>query len=89
MKFVNVRELKANASRYIRDATAGNNVIIVSHGKPQAALLPLSEDELEDFILSREPKYQKMLQRAEREYLKRSGISIERLIAQTKDELNH
>ncbi|MDI6782849.1 MAG: type II toxin-antitoxin system prevent-host-death family antitoxin [bacterium] len=88
MKFVNVRELKANASKYLRIASSGENVVILSHGKPRAALLPLLEDDLEDFILAHNSKYQKMIQRAEKDYLKHGGIPIEKLIAETEDELN-
>lgn len=39
---VSVRDLKANLSRYLKDARVGRDVIVTSRGRPVARLLALS-----------------------------------------------
>ena len=41
---VSVRNLKARLSRYLREAHAGQDVVVTSRGKPVARLLAVSED---------------------------------------------
>lgn len=53
MKFVNVRDLKDHASAILRGVRRGNEVVVTNWGKPQAALVPLDEKGLENFILRR------------------------------------
>jgi len=44
---VSVRDLKANLSRYLREAHAGQDVVVTSRGQPVARLLAVSEDAAE------------------------------------------
>ncbi|MFH1538925.1 MAG: type II toxin-antitoxin system prevent-host-death family antitoxin, partial [bacterium] len=55
VKFASVRELKNSTSELLRRAKSGEGILITSHGKPVAALLGMSEENLEDFILSNHP----------------------------------
>jgi prevent-host-death family protein len=87
MRFVNVRELKAKASEYLSLAEKGENVIIVSRGKPRAALLPLNEDELEDFVLANHPRFRRMIEKSLRSYRKEGGIPIEDLLKDAEKTL--
>jgi prevent-host-death family protein len=41
---VSVRDLKAKLSRYLREAHAGQDVVVTSRGRPVARLLAVSED---------------------------------------------
>jgi prevent-host-death family protein len=44
---VSVRDLKAKLSRYLREAHAGQEVVVTSRGRPVARLLAVPEDDSE------------------------------------------
>ncbi|MBF6469899.1 type II toxin-antitoxin system Phd/YefM family antitoxin [Nocardia beijingensis] len=58
MSEISIRELRANLAAHVREAEAGEQVIILRDGAPAAALVPLSMveafDAAEDEILARE-----------------------------------
>ncbi len=51
MRVANTVELKNKTNELLRYTMAGEPVIITLRGKPAAALTPLSEDDLESFVL--------------------------------------
>jgi prevent-host-death family protein len=86
MKFANTVELKNKTNALLRLVMGGEPVIITYRGKPAAALTPLGEDDLEDFVLAYSPRIGKKLAEAEaareagdviplEDYLKRSEES--------------
>lgn len=87
MIIANVRELKARASEYIREARKSGGVVVVSHGRPTAALIPLDADGLEDYVLEHHPAFRRAIERAFAEAGRKKGVSIERLIEETKREM--
>jgi prevent-host-death family protein len=66
MKVVNTVELKNKTNKLLRDVMNGEPVIITYRGKPAASLTPLTEDDLEDFILENSPRIRKMIAAAEK-----------------------
>jgi antitoxin (DNA-binding transcriptional repressor) of toxin-antitoxin stability system len=76
MQFVNVRELKLHTGQVLDRLPRRGLAIVLSHGKPKAALMPLSEDDIEDVVL-RSPKFLKELRAAHAEYRRKGGISLE------------
>jgi len=50
---VAVRELKDHLSEYLNRASAGEEVVVTSHGKPIARLAPLIENTSEASVLER------------------------------------
>ena len=84
MKFASVRELKNNASELLRRANGGEGILITSHGKPIATLEGISEDGLEDFILSYHPEVRGTIDAAYKEYKKKGGTPIEDVAAGLK-----
>lgn len=58
-----VRELKNRTSEFLRRTRTEGPVIITSHGKPVAAMIPLEPDEVEDFLLAHSPKIQAAVKR--------------------------
>jgi prevent-host-death family protein len=84
MKFASVRELKNNASELLRRANGGEGILITSHGKPIASLEGISEEGLEDFVLSYHPEVRGTLDSAYKEYKKSGGTSIEEVAARLK-----
>jgi len=60
-----MKELKTHASSLLRALREGKvkGYVITSRGKPVARLLPISEDELEDLILSMDnPEFRKFIE---------------------------
>lgn len=82
-----MRELKARASEYIREAKAGGGVVIVSHGKPTAALIPLTEDSLEDFLFETSPRLKAMIEDSFSGHKPGERVSVESMIGKTRREL--
>lgn len=76
MQFVNVRELKLHTARVLKRLPKKGWVIVLSHGKPKAAMMPLTEDDIEDLVL-RSPAFLKTLRESYAEYKRNGGISLE------------
>lgn len=51
MKFVGVRELKNKTAELLRYVKKNGKVVVTSRGKPIAAIAPLKEEEMEQFII--------------------------------------
>lgn len=77
MKFVNVRDLRINASLILGQVRRGEDVVVTYRGKPQVAVIRLTEDMVEDFIVTRNRGLLKSLRNAYLEYKKKGGISHE------------
>jgi prevent-host-death family protein len=65
VKVANTVELKNKTNELLRYVMKGEPVIITYRGKPAASILPLTEEDLEDFILEHSPKIRKMITEAE------------------------
>lgn len=61
MKFTNVRELKAKTSEILRTVERGNTVLVTTHGRPTAMLVPVTEDDIEDVLLAYSPTLRKKI----------------------------
>ena len=62
MKFTNVRELKAKTSAVLRTVEKGDTVLVTTHGRPTAMLVPISEDDIEDAMLAYSPTLRKKIE---------------------------
>ena len=62
MKFTNVRELKAKTSEMLRTVEKGNTVLVTTHGRPTAMLVPVTEDDIEDALLAYSPQLRKKIE---------------------------
>lgn len=61
MKFTNVRELKAKTSEMLRTVEKGNTVLVTTHGRPTAMLVPVTEEDIEDALLAYSPQLRKKI----------------------------
>ena len=75
MKFVTVRELKINGSDVLK-RLQGEDAIITKRGKPVAALLPLDEDSIEEFIIAHNLRFLAELSRSYEEYRRKGGADL-------------
>lgn len=87
MKIIGVRELKNNLSRYLDDIGDEGGVIVTNHGNTCAALIPLSDEDLEDFVLAHSPRIQRALRRGQREIASGKTVTLEELLSETDKEL--
>lgn len=62
MKFTNVRELKSKTSEMLRTVERGNTVLVTTHGRPTAMLVPVTEDDIEDALLAYSPTLRKKIE---------------------------
>lgn len=65
MKVANTVELKNKTNELLREVMKGNPLIITYRGKPAASLLPLTSNDLEDFIIENSPYIRKKIAEAE------------------------
>ena len=64
MKIENVRAAKANLNRLISDLPKSGSVVITKNGKPCAALMPITETDLEVLALSQNKRFWKIIDAA-------------------------
>ena len=62
MKFTNVRKLKSKTSEMLRTVERGNTVLVTTHGRPTAMLVPVTEDDIEDALLAYSPRLRKKIE---------------------------
>ena len=67
MRVANTVELKNKTNKILKEVMKGSPVIITHRGKPAASLIPLTEEDLEDFVLENSPKIKKMIAEAEKD----------------------
>jgi prevent-host-death family protein len=80
MQVANTVELKNKTNKILREVMKGHPVIITHRGKPAASLTPLTEDDLEDFILQNSPKVRKMISQAEKDILSGKVIPLQKYL---------
>ena len=64
MKFVSISELKNETSEIIRHAERGRSVVVVRHGKPCAAVIRLSADEIDQLLFEESPLVKRAVEEA-------------------------
>jgi prevent-host-death family protein len=77
VKIASVADVKAKFSGYIKASETGP-IVVTKNGKPVALLLAVhDEDEIERMVLAYSPKFQSMLQTAEKQIRTGKGIRHE------------
>jgi antitoxin (DNA-binding transcriptional repressor) of toxin-antitoxin stability system len=84
MKMANTVELKNKTNELLRTVISGEPVIITLRGKPAAAITPLTEDGLEDFIIENSPTIRKKIAKAEEDLKGGKVLSLDDYLAGKK-----
>jgi antitoxin (DNA-binding transcriptional repressor) of toxin-antitoxin stability system len=63
----------------------GSPVIITYRGKPAASITPLTEDDLEDFVLENSPMIQKMIAEAEKDIQDGKVVSLKEYLTKLNE----
>jgi prevent-host-death family protein len=86
MTTIGVRELARNASRVVDDVGRSRRPVIVTvHGKPVAAVIPLNEDELEDYVLAYGEEFIRDRLEAERDLVAGRTHALDDVLAELDD----
>jgi len=83
MKVANTVELKNKTNELLRDVMKGKALIITYRGKPAASLLPLKEEDLEDFIIENSPSLRKKIAKAEEDMKAGRVISLDEYLLES------
>jgi len=81
MRVTNTVELKNKTNELLREVMKGNPLIITYRGKPAASLLPLTADDLEDFIIENSPSIRKKIAKAEQDIKTGRVISLDEYLS--------
>lgn len=72
MKFATIREMKTHFSSFV-DAAEEGEIVVTKNGKPVALLSALSEEDFEDYLLERNPKFIRTIENRWRQYTKKKN----------------
>jgi prevent-host-death family protein len=81
MRVANTVELKNKTNKILKEVMKGSPVIITYRGKPAASITPLTENDLEDFVLENSPTVQKMIAEAEKDMQAGRVVSLKEYLA--------
>jgi len=84
MRVANTVELKNKTNELLRDVMKGKALIITYRGKPAASLLPLKEEDLEDFIIENSPSLRKKIAKAEEDMKAGRVISLDQYLLESE-----
>jgi len=82
-----VRELKNKTSELLKKARTEGSVIVTSHGKPVAAVIPLDPEDVEDFLLAHNPKIQAAVRRGIEDAKAGRVYEVAELLEEAEQEL--
>lgn len=84
MRIVNTVELKNKTNKLIHEVIKGEPIIITYRGKPSASMMPLTEDEIEDFIIENSPSIRKKIKKAEEDIKANRVVSLDEYLLGNK-----
>jgi prevent-host-death family protein len=85
MRVANTVELKNKTNKILKEVMKGSPVIITYRGKPAASITPLTEGDLEDFILENSPMIQKMIAEAEKDIQAGKVVSLKEYLTKLNE----
>ncbi len=75
MTIASLAEVKARLSAYVESSKKGP-IVVTRNGKPAAVLISVSDgEELESILLACSPRFQRLLERSNRQIDKGKGLS--------------
>ncbi len=76
MKIVSLAEVKAKLSAYVDEAEAEGPVVITRNGRAVAVLIaPIDDEDLENLLLTRSPRFQALLNRSRQSLQAGKGLA--------------
>ena len=84
MKMINSRELNINTAKVLKQAKK-EDLIVTIKGKPAALIQAFSEDDLEDYVLTK--LMEKRLKTRSRDYQSKGSLSLGEMIEAAEQEI--
>ena len=84
MKVANTVDLKNKTNKLLAEVMKGNPLIITYRGKPAASILPLNEDDLEDFIIEHSPSIRRKIKQAEEDVRNGKVVSLDEYLTRSE-----
>lgn len=84
MKMINSRELNIHTSKVLKQAKK-EDLLVTVKGKPAVLIQAFSEDDLEDYVLSK--LMEKRLKRRPKDHRPDGAVSLDQMIEVTEREL--
>lgn len=76
MKIASIADVKAKLSAYVRSSQTDGPVVITRNGKPVAVLIaPTDDEDLEDLVLARSPRFLARIEQARRSVRQGRGLT--------------
>jgi prevent-host-death family protein len=84
---VSIRELQRDVSRVVQEvATTGRPALVTRHGRLMAALVPVAESDLEDFVLANAPEFVAAVQEAEKDLRAGRARPLDEVLAEIDEQ---
>jgi antitoxin (DNA-binding transcriptional repressor) of toxin-antitoxin stability system len=88
VRFVGIREFRDQAAVLLKAVREKEEAFVLTyHGKPFGIVLPLREEDLEDFVLARHPAYQVEWEAAREEIHRGEYTTLEQLCARLEEKV--
>ncbi len=84
MRIVNTVELKNKTNQLLHEVIKGQPIIVTYRGKPSASIMPLTEDDIEDFIIENSPSIRKKIRKAEKDIKANKVVSLDEYLLGNK-----
>lgn len=82
MPHISIRELQRNAGGVVADvAASGRPAVVTKHGRPVAAVVPIAEEDLEDWVLANSAQFAADRVAADEELVRGETISLDAFLA--------
>ena len=76
MRFVSISELKNETSDVVHQVEQGRSVVVVRHGKPCAAMIRLSEDDMDQLLFEDSPLVKQAIAEALDDWKHRRAVTL-------------
>lgn len=87
MATVSIRDLSRRTAGVVDEVVqSGRPALVTRHGHPVAALIPLREEDLEDWILANAPEFVEDMKRADEEIARGETVPWEQVHRQLEAE---
>ena len=88
MTTVGIRDLGRNPSEVVDEVSkTGRPAFITRNGRPVAVMLPISEDDLEDYVLANAPSFVRSRDQADRDFADHRTRSLRDALADMGEDL--
>ena len=78
MKIATLADVKTHLSAYVDRCIAEGPIVITRNGKPAVVMVaPIDDEDLENLVLARSPRFQAMLEKSRRSIEDGQGLSEE------------